>query len=148
MAQISPSLPVVGQPDSTEEPKVITAMQAILGVLNGGVDFANISTDLQNRFLKLSSVADLTIAYGTVATPPAFNGGRNVALNIAHGLGVAPVYADVTDSWVTDNTSGQNQPVVSAISGMDVTNIGVQFFLPPGITAAVGPGQVWWVAIG
>lgn len=43
MGIISPSLPVTGSPNSTEDPKVLGALTAILGVLNGNVDSANLA---------------------------------------------------------------------------------------------------------
>jgi hypothetical protein len=42
--QINPSLPTVGGPDSSEEPKVVTAFAAIIGAINGGLDTSNLAT--------------------------------------------------------------------------------------------------------
>ncbi|HEU4975288.1 MAG TPA: hypothetical protein VFT50_09380 [Baekduia sp.] len=43
MAQIDPTLPTVGQPNSTEDADIVSAFQAILALVNGGLDDANIA---------------------------------------------------------------------------------------------------------
>lgn len=49
MAQINPSLPVVGLSDSTEDPKIVTALSQILALVNGGLDEANLAATLLDK---------------------------------------------------------------------------------------------------
>jgi hypothetical protein len=42
MPLIAPTLPTIGQPVSTEDPKVISAFQAIVSAINGNLDSANL----------------------------------------------------------------------------------------------------------
>lgn len=44
MALISPALPTIGQPNSTEDQDVVNALSAIVSAINGGLDTANLST--------------------------------------------------------------------------------------------------------
>jgi hypothetical protein len=93
---INPSIPVVGQPDATEEPKIVTALTQIVAALND-VDSAQItdgvvqSEDLQsalNDKLGVSAGATVrrgksiiattesrsNVAYGTLTTPDQVTG--------------------------------------------------------------------------
>lgn len=42
MPLIDPELPVIGQPNTTEDPKIRAALAAILGLINGGLDEENV----------------------------------------------------------------------------------------------------------
>lgn len=55
MAQISPALPTIGQPNSSEDPDTITAFTAILGQINGGLDNTNIAAAAGIADTKLAS---------------------------------------------------------------------------------------------
>jgi hypothetical protein len=44
MALINPQVPVIGQPNSTEEPKITSAINTITTAVNGNLDNANIKT--------------------------------------------------------------------------------------------------------
>lgn len=44
MAQINPTLPTIGQPNSTEDQDTINALTAIVALVNGGIDTANLKT--------------------------------------------------------------------------------------------------------
>ncbi len=69
MANITPPLPIIGNPNSTEDPKTLAALTAILAVINGGIDSTNI-TD--------ASVAIGDIAGNVLVTPS----GRNRSLRV------------------------------------------------------------------
>jgi hypothetical protein len=96
MTQVNPSLPVVGQPDATEEPKIVTALSQIVGAVNN-VDSSQITDgvvqpeDLQSVLNdKLGISAGATVrrgksiiattesrsntAYGTLTTPDRVTG--------------------------------------------------------------------------
>jgi hypothetical protein len=49
MALISLTLPVIGQPNATEDPKTLTALTAIQTGINGQLDELNLTTGLQQR---------------------------------------------------------------------------------------------------
>lgn len=59
MALINPSLPIVNQPDSSEEPKIPTALSQILAQLNGGLDSTNIADGSIQPADIASTLADL-----------------------------------------------------------------------------------------
>jgi hypothetical protein len=146
----SQALPTVGQPNSTEDSKVRSCLSELQTILNGNVDPSNISSATVQTFLQLLSTGTHKIAFGKVAVPPGFGGGRQVTSTIAHGLSTTPAWAIVSGSYVgsADLTpSGSDQAVVTAITSVDATNINVTFFLPAGFTASVGAGPVWWAAI-
>jgi hypothetical protein len=96
MPDINPSIPVVGQPDATEEPKIVTALTQLVAAVND-VDSAQItdgviqSEDLQSALNdKLGLSAGTTVrrgvsiiaatesrtnvAYGTLTTPDQVSG--------------------------------------------------------------------------
>lgn len=47
MALITPTLPVVGSPNTSEDPKILSALTTITSAINGGLDLANLSAALQ-----------------------------------------------------------------------------------------------------
>lgn len=61
MALINPTLPTIGQPNSTEDQDVINALTTIISAINGGLDAANIADGSL-------TTADLAAAAGIVGT--------------------------------------------------------------------------------
>lgn len=63
MPIINPSLPILNQPESTEDPKTLNALTVILNLLNGGLDTANFAdlgiqtVDLADAIVTLAKLA-------------------------------------------------------------------------------------------
>jgi hypothetical protein len=98
MAVINPSIPVVGQPNSSEEPKIVTALTQLVGAVNNidssqivdGTIVANdLATAVKDGYLKLATAADRKLNFAGGVPVPFFDSAR-LALTISHGLSVAP----------------------------------------------------------
>lgn len=89
--QINPGLPIVGQPDSTEEPKVVTALSQLIAAVNG-VDSAQIAdgaiqpADLQSTLLDALGVT----AGGTVRRGKSIVATTESRTSAAYGLMPTP----------------------------------------------------------
>jgi hypothetical protein len=89
MPDINPSLPVVGQPDSTEEPKVVTALSQLIAAVND-VDSAQIldatigTADLANNAVTAAKI-EAQQAWQTIA------------------LGGGPTYSPTTLAYFKDS---------------------------------------------
>lgn len=81
MTQLALVLPVIGQPDSTEDPKLNTALTTIQSWANGNVDSSNLTaatsvsagintsgTKVKGSFEKAGEDTRTNVAYGTMAT--------------------------------------------------------------------------------
>lgn len=55
MALISPTLPTIGQPNATEDQDIVNVLTAILGLVNGGLDTANLAAAAGISAAQLSS---------------------------------------------------------------------------------------------
>jgi hypothetical protein len=73
MGDINPSLPVVGQPDSTEEPKIVTALTQLIAAVN------NVDTD---------QITDGAITEGLLATALQQKLGLNDATQVGRGKSI------------------------------------------------------------
>lgn len=159
MPHISIVDPVPGDPDSTEEPKIPTDLNAIVAAINGNLGGSNLLPSLVqtmlfsivgagsgDSFAWNSGVATLTgpldgATYGS-------NAPYSTALPVAHGLGVTPVFV-LTQSLSVDMTCA-----VTASDPTDFTVQGKQ--LPNGNSNSVGTWgsagstsqQFAWMAFG
>lgn len=87
MPDINPSIPVAGQPNSTEEPKIVTALTQLVGAVNN-LDTANLSAT--------AGIVDTQLASPTNAVwRPIFFG--EILISSSHTSGVA---------YYVSNTSG------------------------------------------
>lgn len=81
MALINPTLPTVGQDRGTEEIDTLNALVAILGVVNGGIDLANLSATLTAQLVFGTGKSIIAIeetrttdGYGLMPTPDQVQG--------------------------------------------------------------------------
>lgn len=87
MAIISISVPVVGSPNTTEDPKIANALTTLQTLVNGNLDAANIAdsaigtNEIANSAVTSAKIADGTIAGADVA---------NATLGVAK-MGFAPL---------------------------------------------------------
>lgn len=92
MSQINPSLPIVGPSDSTEEPKIVTALSQILSVLNGNIDDTNIA----GAGLSEAALADALMAKLGITKGSNVRRGKSIVAtsesrsNVAYGLLATP----------------------------------------------------------
>jgi hypothetical protein len=110
MAQINPSIPTVGAPDSSEEPKISTALSQIIALVNGNLDKDNLAT----------SAKPATILGQFAATP--LTGSAMVGPTL-------PV-----DVWWIGTGSVKEDTVANAVS-IPLVNFGSGGYTVPGLTA-------------
>lgn len=147
MTQLNYQLPILTNPNSSEDPKVHDALQQIQTVVNGQLDSSNVTTATMNTWLKLLAAADRKISFGTgsVSWPGATS---LVTIEVAHGLGVIPVWANaiVTGGSIADGISATN------LSLNDATNIAFRLsantYSPGFQPGAASSTTIVWVAIG
>jgi hypothetical protein len=129
MPDIAPSLPVVGQPDATEAPKIVTALSQLIAAVN------NVDTD---------QIADGTITLADLAAGASclgaglFSAYRSTAANVANGTEV-PFDAELFDvsNWY-DTTTGVFTPQQA---GYYRLSAGL------GAGAALTADNYWWMRL-
>lgn len=82
MGEISLTLPEVGQPDRTEDPKIVTALQALETLLNGNIEESNLAANLIDLIPVFKSVL---VTLNNEAVTKAFT-----IMTVTHGLGFTP----------------------------------------------------------
>lgn len=151
----SQPLPTLAQVNSTEDPKTRNALAELQAILTGNIDSANIADgsialgDLaaatKNSFLKLLTVGDRKVAFGSANGATAV-AGNLISGTIAHGLGVTPVFAI---AQIVDGSSiGAVNAVCTGVKVFDATNL--TFYFQGINSASVTGGAVnfFWLAIG
>lgn len=164
MSLLNLQIPVSGQPNSTEDPKIASDLSAIQGVINGGIDASNItaaslvgsliaastitpdkltSGSGSSPFLKLATAADKKIAFGAV-TAASFGGANMVSGSFAHGLGSTPTIGIGMASPVASQANGGNPvPVICSFSGYDATNVNYQLRVGDGGNSNFAANIIW-----
>ncbi len=155
---INPSLPQVGQPDSTEEPKVVTALTQLIAAVNnvdtdqiedGTILTADIADDAITRAkigyndLEIPQLAGAQIRYGNGSmTIP--NGASVGSLNVTHGFDHAPVVVMVTPNFTPSSPYVGTLLAVSTIGASVFTLTGSNL---NGYASGIAFG-FQWLAIG
>ena len=145
MGQISLQIPQVGQPDSTEDPKVASDLTTIQTVINGNLDATNLSATLaQSATVNQAaqtvkgavniagSQSTTSTAYTTLATPDQVTGivlpangllvvGYKALMSVA-GTDIGFVGLFLNGVQVTTGGSGAPAAVESSVDGS--TNLG------------------------
>lgn len=121
----------------------------LYAILNGALAADNLGGALLNKWLKLASAVDRKVAFGAFFASTGLGGDR-AAYNIPHGMGLVPVFAVVSSSWIpgAGTSTGLDEAVTFGVTGLDATNIGVLAQMTSGATATIGPRNAYWVAIG
>lgn len=152
MPDINPSIPVVGQPDSTEEPKIVTALQSIVAAVND-IDAANITdlsvttADLADGLItsaKLAASAKVSLSTDTSISSQAGTGGWAdiSSLSIAITPTVAVYYVAILSATVRRGAAGTEQTYLAI--DVDGSNAGeatvpvTQSYDETGIVIAAG----------
>jgi hypothetical protein len=104
MADIAPPIPTVGQPDSTEEPKIVTALNALVGAVNNveadqlhavlaaALGVSQAGTTRRGYAEVLTSQSTTSASYVDLATA-----GPSVTVNVpTNGLVLVVAQADIT----------------------------------------------------
>lgn len=71
MGTINPSLPTIGQSNSTEDPDIVTCFTAILAEFNGNIDNNNIKSSAAIAWSKLATLNTGQIVVGNAGVPTA-----------------------------------------------------------------------------
>lgn len=109
MGLIAPSLPVVGQPNSSEEPKIVTFESQVLALVNGQLDALNLASGsgLYDRWETLVQL-DFRGGIAGLSTTPCYVGGTGILTSggaggqAISGLWVPPTASDIA---VTSKTT-------------------------------------------
>lgn len=156
MGLISPTRESASQPRGGEELDVTNVLTAILNVLNGNVDAANITDGsitnaelaaaAKNLFPQLVSAADRKINFGSGAFP-SFANTKHATQTQAHGLGRTPVAAFVLPQYI-DVSSGSAAQSAIAVSytSFDATNLVIRGSIVDGVSN--NAAGYLWLAIG
>jgi len=121
MATINPQVPVVGEPNDTEDPKIASAIGTIRDVINGGLDNANIA---DNAGIVGSKLANTSVPTGKIADG-AVTAAKMAALSVLSGS-VKFVFESNRGTVIASSGSPQ-------VSG-SVSNV------PPGTYLVIGQG--------
>jgi hypothetical protein len=120
---------------------------AIALTVNGNLGLDNLTTSAENTWLKLATVADRKIAWGSASTP-SFGGGKNQAGSVSHGLGATPVVVLLTGNAISvfNSTVGNATSVVS----LAYTSVGSSTFswtatIVDGVSN--NAGSFYWLAV-
>ena len=95
MGTINPQVPVVGLPNSTEEPKITSAINTIATVINGNLDNANINNAANINASKLldASVATAKLADNSVTNAKMADNSVNTAELVDNSVSAAKLAA-------------------------------------------------------
>lgn len=109
MADVNPSIPQINEPNSTADPKIVTALNSLVSAVNNieeanladaSVSVAKLASGTLNYFLKLASAADKKVAFGSTTVTCSSGGGSGViaygAATVTHGMGATPTYVVLT----------------------------------------------------
>lgn len=141
MGLVSLTLPTVGQPNSTEDPKINSALTALQNVINGNLDTANIA----NNGVGTAEIADLAVTAAKLAAgsssrllgalnsngPGTWGSGVTRFLNTATGVGPlththTTVIAVLVWGW--ENTGGTATTMTPAVL-LDTVSQGTMNFV-------------------
>ncbi len=161
MADVNPSIPQVNEPNSTADPKIITALTSLVSAVNNietanladaSVSPAKLTTASLNYFLKLTTSADKKVEFGTTTVTCSSGGGSGViaygAASVTHGMGLTPSYVLLTVK------SGGTLTASNCIITLGASSIGGTTFtvdasaFKPSTDLVNGTVSVAWVAIG
>jgi hypothetical protein len=131
--------------------QVDAELNQILAVLNGGIDSANVTdgslaladlaTATKNSFLKLATVADKKIAFGSYFEPAGWSGTDHRTDSISHGLGSTPSVVLLTAGAIDGTT-----PTVVSLTGKAASTFSYYVASADGSVHATGT-IIDWIAI-
>lgn len=133
MAQINPNIPILGNPVSTEEPKVKTALETLVSTINA-LDDANVAN---NANLNGSKLLDRSVDFGKMIAQPI------VSRTTDHTLAPQDAYKAIlvnSASNITVTVSGATNLGVG--ERIDIIRIGTGTVTvsPSGVTLNYTPG--------
>lgn len=154
MGIISPTSIDPGGARGTEEIDVKSNITALLSLVNGALDDANIAAGANISGSKLLTgsipVTKLqNFAFGTFVPGTGMGGLNRAFYSIPHGLGSTPSWWMGFGGLIlgASTSTGQNEVVTVGRFSQDATNLVAMVSLTNGATAAVGPSGITWVAI-
>lgn len=160
MADINPAIPQINEPNSTADPKIVTALNSLIATINAldssnyadaSVTLAKLATDALNKFPKLNTVADKKVEFGsTTVTCSSGGGSGSIAYgtaSVTHGMGATPTHVFLTVK--SGGTLGGGNVIVGlSSSGVGSTTFTVNAsVLTPGTDNINGTVAVSWFAI-
>jgi hypothetical protein len=157
----SKPVPIVGEPNTTADPKIHDLLAELVSILTANVDRNNLmdaevtkaklATDALSTFLKLGVATDLSLRYGRSGADFGFSAAGDLStLDVVHGFGHVPVFALAIQA--NGGHYGGGVRCVCDIANFDPDGthtklrIGGTCIKQP--LAPVVAADVWWVAIG
>jgi hypothetical protein len=113
--------------------------------LAGNLDLTNLSTPTKNGFLKLATVADRKVAFGSISTG-GFGGNTTLTGTINHGLGLTPVLVLLTPGDIA-TFAGSNSAVAASAAAFNSTNFSYRLSTANNSGTNFGT-NIYWLAIG
>lgn len=123
MPDINPSIPIIGQPDSTEEPKVVTALTQLVAEVNERVE----ESELSDRDANWQSIVqcDYRAGINGLSTTPCYAGGTAIIVSGSAGSAVSGLWIpNASDIAITGKTTHLR---VRALIVPNTVNPGVTF---------------------
>lgn len=96
MALINPTLPTIGQPNSTEDVDLLSALSAIIAAINGGLDTANLATAAGVTETQLAAALTTRLGLGSTGRGKSLIAPTESRSNTAYGLLTTPDKVTVT----------------------------------------------------
>lgn len=171
MSDINPSIPQVGEPVSTSDPKIVTALTTLVSTINAldtsnyadaSVTKVKLATDALNAFLKLNTVADKKVEFGSATITCSSGGGTygdadgasphlyRIAYggtSVTHGMGATPSYVFLTAKTGGTIAGGDCMISLSATAIGGTTFTANASVFNPTIDEVNGTVAVSWLAI-
>lgn len=145
MSFLSFTVPQVGQPDKTEDPKIANALTAILAWANGEIDATNLSGSASQPYLQLMTAGKHKINMGKLSVT--FPSSKTAEKTIEHGLGTTPSAFWAIAGTIATQIPSTTAVVVSWNAAPDATNLHLFFETADGGITNNGV-EFFWAAIG
>jgi hypothetical protein len=155
MSQINPSLPIVGQLNSGEEPKIPIALSQILSVINGNLDYTNLAATVDQYYktIREERAISQTTPAATYVFAPGVQDANSVARQGAltavgaNNAGLGVFYLDPAHYPTASPRTNKIRIAVSVMVNATAPAITYTYGLYP-VTAVAGGAQAVTVTLG
>lgn len=123
MALINPTIPTIGQPNSTEDQDTVNALNTIVSAINGGLDAANLAAAAGITAAQLAASAKVLLTVDTATSTQGVTSSLAdiTGLSVAITPTVASYYLAVLAVPLVNNGSDQSVQVVIDVDGVSVS---------------------------
>lgn len=143
MGTISLQIPVLNQPDTTEDVKIQNDLTILQNVINGNIDPTNLSATTMQTFLQMASAATLAIDFGTTTLVVGNGSSTANSVTVSHRISRTP---QVILALQTQASSPS--PLVLWSYGATSTTFGLDGQYLSGVASGNQFINVGWLALG